>query len=68
MIVLLYIYSVTGFHAVLPLRFQLCCGGSVKYRFIEFFVFDYDSLPYLLALFFLLGVTFPLVALDKWVN
>ena len=39
--------------------------GSVKYRFIEFFVFDYDSLPYLLSLFFLSGVTFPLVALDR---
>ena len=39
--------------------------GSVKYRFIEFFVFDYDSLPYILALFFWLGVPFPLVALDK---
>ena len=29
-----------------PLRFQLSCGKSVKYRFIEFFVFDHDSLPY----------------------
>ena len=39
--------------------------GSVKCRFIEFFVFDYDSLPYLLSLFFWSGVVFPLVALDK---
>ena len=47
----------------------LCCsylvGGSVKCRFIEFFVFDCDSLPYLLSLFFLSRVTFPLVAADK---
>ena len=28
----------------------------VKYRFLEFFVFDYDSLPNLLFFFFLLGV------------
>ena len=33
----------------------------VKYRFIEFFVFDYDSLP----IYFQSGITFPLVALDK---
>ena len=52
---------------MLPFRFQLSCGKSVKYRFIEFFVFDYDSLPYLLKLFFFwLRVTFPLVALDKF--
>ena len=30
-----------------------------------FIVFDYDFLPYLLSLFFCLGVTFPVVALDK---
>ena len=24
---------------------QLTCGKSVKYRYIEFFVFDYDSFP-----------------------
>ena len=40
-------------------------GKSVKYKFMEFFVYDYDSLPYLLSLFFWSGVTFPLVALDK---
>ena len=37
----------------------------VKHRFIKFFVYDYDSLPYLLSLFFWLGVPFPLVAPDK---
>ena len=31
------------------------------YRYIEFFVFDYDSLP----ISFQSGITFPLVALDK---
>ena len=41
-----------------------CCGKSVKYSFIEFFVFGYDSLPYLLFVFWSV-VTFPLVALDK---
>ena len=50
---------------MLPLRFQLSCGKSVKYRLIEFFVFDYGSLPYIVSLFFWSGVTFPLVALDK---
>ena len=35
------------------------------YRFIELF-FGYDSLPYLLC--FLVGITFPLVALDKIVK
>ena len=39
--------------------------SAVKYRFIEFFVFDYESLPYLLSLFFWWRVTFPLAALDK---
>ena len=36
--------------------FKQCCPlgssylvGKVKYKFIEFFVFDYDSLPYLLC-------------------
>ena len=38
---------------------------NIEYRFIEFFVFDYDSLPYLLSLFIWLGDTFPLAALDK---
>ena len=33
---------------MLPLGFLLSCGKSAKYRFIEFFVFDYDSLPNLL--------------------
>ena len=36
-------------------------GKSVKYRFIEFFVFDCDSFP----ISFQSGITFPLVALDK---
>ena len=36
-------------------------GKSVKYRYIEFFVFDYDSLPF----YFHSGITVPLVALDK---
>ena len=30
--------------------FQLSCGKSVKYRFTEFFIFDYDSLPYVLLI------------------
>ena len=34
---------------------------SVKYQYIEFFVFDYDSLP----ISFQSGITFSLVALDK---
>ena len=33
------------FYRVLPLGFKLSCGKSVKYRYIEFFAFDYDSLP-----------------------
>ena len=33
----------------------------MKYRYIEFFVFDYDFLP----ISFQSGITFPLVALDK---
>ena len=36
---------------------------DVKYRFIEFFVFDCDSL--LIDFVFWSGVTFPLVALDR---
>ena len=38
-------------YSILPLRFQLSCGKCVKYRFIEFFVFDFGSLPYLLYSF-----------------
>ena len=52
---------------VLLCQSLLSCGESVNYRFIEFFVVDYGSLPYLLSLFFWLGVTFPLVATDKTV-
>ena len=48
-----------------PLRFQLSCGKSVKYRFIEFLVFDYGSLPYLFSLFLWSDVAFALVAPDK---
>ena len=33
------------------LIFHSSCGKSVKYRFIEFFVFDCGSLPYLHSLF-----------------
>ena len=33
----------------------------VKYKFIEFFVFDYDSLP----IYFQSGIAFPLLAPDK---
>ena len=50
---------------MLPLRFHLSCGKRVTYRFIEFFVFDCCSLPYLFSLFYWLGVTFPLVALGN---
>ena len=34
------------FYAVSLLEFQLPRGKSVKCRFIEFFVLDYDSLPF----------------------
>ena len=44
--------------AVLPLGFQLSCEKSVEYKYIEFFVFDYGSLPYLLPMFFLVGSYF----------
>ena len=44
---------------------SILVGRVLSIGFIEFFVFDYDSLPYLLSLFFWSGVTFPLVALDK---
>ena len=47
---------------MLLLGFYLSCGKSVvKYRFIEFF--DYNFLRYLHFVFWL-GVTFPLVALE----
>ena len=39
-------------------------GRVVKCRFIEFFVFDSDFLPYLLSLFYGRGITFPLAVLD----
>ena len=39
----------------------------MKYRFTEFFVFAYDSLPYLLSLFWS-GVAFPLVTLGKKID
>ena len=42
-------------------------GSSVQCMFIEFFVFDHDSIPNLIF-FFWLGVTFPLVALDKIIS
>ena len=45
----------------LPEKMQSSLSESVKYRYIEFFVFYYDSLP----ISFQLGVTFPLVVLDK---
>ena len=41
--------------------FSYLVGKNVKYRYIEIFVFDYDSLP----ISFQSGITFPLVALDK---
>ena len=47
---------------MLPLGFCLSCGKNVKYRYIEFFAFDYDALP----ISFQSGITFfPLVALDR---
>ena len=55
------------FHSSFKECFPLCSSHpfrSVRYRVIEFFVFDHDSLPYLLFVF-LVEVTFPLVALDK---
>ena len=58
-------FSFSFFHSSfiqLPLGFKLSCGKSVKYRYIEFFAFDYDSLP----ISFQSGIAFfPLVALDK---
>ena len=47
-----------------PLGSSYLVGKSVKYGYIEFFVFDYDSLP----ISFQSGITFPLVALDKIVH
>ena len=45
-----------------PLGSSYLVGKSVKYRYIEFFTFDYDSLP----ISFQSGIYFfPLVALDK---
>ena len=39
------------------MMFVTPCGAeSVKCRFIEFFVLDYDSFPYLLSLLFWSGV------------
>ena len=59
---LIYILCFVVFYTVLPLAFKLSCGKSVKYRYIEFFAFDYDSLP----ISFQSGdCCFPLVALDK---
>ena len=55
----------SSFKHCCPLGFSYLVGKSVKYRFIEVFVFDYDSLLYLLC--FLVGgyFSFSLVALDK---
>ena len=39
----------------------LSCGKSVKYRYVEFFVFDYDSLP----ISFQSGIAFPLVVFEE---
>ena len=47
-----YVHYLGYLYAVVPLGFQLSCRKNVKYRFIEFFGFDYGSLPYLLSLFF----------------
>ena len=46
---------------MLLLGFKLSCGKIVKYRYIAFFVSDYDSLP----ISFQTGISFPLVALDE---
>ena len=56
------------FTKLLRRGFQISCGKNVKYRFIEFFVFDYDSRLYLLSLFFWSGITFSVVALHKIVH
>ena len=45
--------------------FALLYFIKLERRFIEFYVFQYDSLPYLFSLFFWLRVTFPLVAPDR---
>ena len=51
---------------MLPLGFELSCGKSVNYRFIVFFVFNYDSLPYLLTLFSGWGLLFLYLLLIKF--
>ena len=48
--------SVRGFYIIMLARCE-----RVKYRYIEFFVLDYDSFP----ISFQSGITFLLVALDK---
>ena len=56
MIVLLVILSLvfhSSFKQGCPLSSSYLVGKSVEYRFIEFFVSDYDdSLPHLHSLFF----------------
>ena len=53
---------------MLSFGFQLSCGKCVKYGFVEFFLFDYSSLPYLFSLFFWSGVTSSLIAVDKMMS
>ena len=47
-VVILSLVFHSSFMQCYPLRFQLSSVKSVKYRFIEFFIFDYGSLPYVL--------------------
>ena len=49
------------FNQCYPLGSSYLVGKVLKYKYIEFFVFDYASLP----ISFQLGIAFPLVALDK---
>ena len=54
------------FHSSFLHCYPVCSSYIVGRVFIEFFVFDYGSLPYLLSLFFFqTGDTFSLVVLNK---
>ena len=59
----LIIIVILSFSFFIPLLYRVTpCGKSVKHTYIEFFIFDYGSLP----ISFQSGITFfPLVALDK---
>ena len=67
-ILIFYDNSLAILSLVFHSSFKQCCPLGSSYLVgrvlsIVFFVSDYDSLPYLLV--FRVGITFPLVALDK---